>query len=345
MHTWCLAHVIVDANRNVFYDGRLLILAYVQRRQERLRTEWTQIKDLSPLLEWWAQGPIDLCERGQKVIPTSGKDAAQVLDRSAKGISDLRSEIVDGKLKDEISRFNSYRAVQAIEELQSRMKEWYGFYSSYDPMFDWWVKKGWESFPKKMQDLVATIREHLIGIKPDEADAIVGQPSGRDSILGDLESEVIAYSPEEIIRIGETEYSWCEKEMIKASHELGYGDRWREALEHVKNTYVEPGQQTYMVHELAAEAVEYVTKHDMVTIPEIANETWQTFMMSPEAQKTNPFFLGGDSIRVSYPTATMSFEDKLMIMRGNSRPFSRSTVFHELIPGHHLQFYYMDRKS
>ena len=67
-------------------------------------------------------------------------------------------------------------------------------------------------------------------------------------------------------------------------------------------------------------------------------------MMSPEAQKTNPFFLGGDSIQVSYPTATMSYEDKLMIMRGYSRPFSRSTVFHELLPGHHLQFYYMDRK-
>lgn len=39
----------------------------------------------------------------------------------------------------------------------------------------------------------------------------------------------------------------------------------------------------------------------------------------------------------------MSHEDKLMSMRGNNSAFSRSTVHHELIPGHHLQFYYMDR--
>lgn len=224
------------------------------------------------------------------------------------------------------------------------MEEWYGFYSTYDPMFDWWVGKEWKDLPSRMQDLVVIIREVLIGIKPDEDDAIVGQPAGRESILADLESEVIAYSPEEIIQIGENEYSWCEEQMIKASQELGYGDDWRKALENVKSQYVEPGQQTYMVHDLAAEAVDYIEKRHMVTIPEIANETWRTFMMPPKDQKTNPFFLGGDSIIVSYPTSKMSYEDKTMIMRGNSRPLSRSTVFHELIPGHHLQFYYMDRK-
>ena len=225
------------------------------------------------MLDSWAWNLVELCERRQKVVPTGGKDAAQMLSESATAMSKLRSKIISGKLERRISRFNAYRTVQATEELRSRMEEWYSFYSSYDQLFDWWVGRKWESFPNKMQDLVAAIREHLIGIKPDEGDAILGQPSGRESILADLESDVIAYPPEEIIKIGEKEYSWCEKEMIKASRELGYGDDWRKALEHVKNMYVEPGQQTYMVHELSAEAVEYVTKHDMVTIPEIANET------------------------------------------------------------------------
>ena len=40
---------------------------------------------------------------------------------------------------------------------------------------------------------------------------------------------------------------------------------------------------------------------------------------------------------MSYPTDTMDHDDKLMSMRGNNIHFSRSTVFHELIPGHHLQ--------
>ena len=33
----------------------------------------------------------------------------------------------------------------------------------------------------------------------------------------------------------------------------------------------------------------------------------------------------------------MTYEQKMMSMRGNNIHFSRSTVFHELIPGHHLQ--------
>ena len=62
-------------------------------------------------------------------------------------------------------------------------------------------------------------------------------------------------------------------------------------------------------------------------------------MMSPERQLVNPFFTGGEVISVSYPVQTMSEEQKLMSMRGNNIHFSRATVFHELIPGHHLQGY------
>jgi uncharacterized protein (DUF885 family) len=35
----------------------------------------------------------------------------------------------------------------------------------------------------------------------------------------------------------------------------------------------------------------------------------------------------------------MTHEQKLMSMRGNNIHFSRATVFHELIPGHHLQMF------
>ncbi|KAI6789365.1 hypothetical protein KC361_g8564 [Hortaea werneckii] len=98
--------------------------------------------------------------------------------------------------------------------------------------------------------------------------------------------------------------------MVKASNDLGYDQDWKAALEHVKNLYVRPGQQTHLVRELAEEAIDYVKKHDMVTIPEVAAEYWKTEMMNPECQKENPFFLG---------------------------------VFHELVPGHHLQYHMVKR--
>src|SRR5215469_10056418 len=39
----------------------------------------------------------------------------------------------------------------------------------------------------------------------------------------------------------------------------------------------------------------------------------------------------------------MSDQDKLMSMRGNNYAFCRATVFHELIPGHHLQIFMSQR--
>jgi uncharacterized protein (DUF885 family) len=66
-------------------------------------------------------------------------------------------------------------------------------------------------------------------------------------------------------------------------------------------------------------------------------------MMSPERQLVSPFFLGGEQILVSYPTNTMTQEQKLMSMRANNTHFSRATVQHELIPGHHLHGFMEER--
>jgi uncharacterized protein (DUF885 family) len=62
-------------------------------------------------------------------------------------------------------------------------------------------------------------------------------------------------------------------------------------------------------------------------------------MMSPEAQRSNPYFLGGEKIIVSFPTQSMTHAEKLMSLRSNNIHFARATVQHELIPGHHLQHY------
>jgi hypothetical protein len=109
------------------------------------------------------------------------------------------------------------------------------------------------------------------------------------------------------------------------------------ALEYVKTLYVEPGKQPDLIRELALEAIKFVDDHDLVTVPQLARDTWRMEMMPPERQLVSPFFLGGETIQVSYPTNTMGHEAKMMSMRGNNIHFSRATVFHELIPGHHLQ--------
>jgi hypothetical protein len=111
----------------------------------------------------------------------------------------------------------------------------------------------------------------------------------------------------------------------------------------VKTKFVEPGKQPALIRDLAQEAIEFLEKRDLITIPPLAKESWRMEMMSPQRQLVNPFFTGGEVISVSFPTDGMTHEQKLMSMRGNNIHFSRATVHHELIPGHHLQEYMSGR--
>ena len=174
------------------------------------------------------------------------------------------------------------------------------------------------------------------GLPTDES-GIRGRPIGREALLVELAHEMIPYTPEELIGIARHEYSWCETELKRCSREMGFGDDWPKAVEKVKTMHVAPGEQPRLIWDLAWEAIQYVKEHDLVTIPALASETWQMKMMSPQRQIVNPFFTGGETISVSFPTDGMSHDAKLQSMRGNNIPFARATVHHEVIPGHHLQ--------
>jgi hypothetical protein len=169
------------------------------------------------------------------------------------------------------------------------------------------------------------------------ATPIIGDPIGESGLAADLAHEMIPYTPQELMAIAEKEYAFSISEAKKAAREMGLGDDWKAAMEKVKNTYVDPGKQPELILKLAREAEEFFAKRDWITIPELAKEDWGMEMLSPERQRASPFFLGGANILVSYPTAEMSDEDKLMSLRGNNPHFSRAVVHHELNPGHHLQ--------
>ncbi|KAH8786749.1 putative X-Pro dipeptidyl-peptidase [Hyaloscypha sp. PMI_1271] len=318
----------------------LLLQNFLRKGLKQLELGAKKDEQMEPLIPF-AGTIAKLCEDRQMMKPVDGEMAANHVFQVSKQIAKVKIEVTEGKAK--VDKTSAFRAANSVERLRWQLAEWFGFFKGFDPMFTWWVAEPYAKVDKELVDFAALVRKELVGIKPGDEDVIVGEPIGRHGLLADLESEMIPYSPEELIQIGEKEYTWCESEMKKASRELGYGDEWRDALEHVKNLYVGPGKQPQLIHFLAREAIDYVKKHDLVTVPRIAEETWRMFMMSPARQKVNPFFLGGKSIIVSYPDDTMDHEAKMMSMRGNNIHFSRSTVFHEMIPGHHLQFHMFAR--
>ncbi len=260
-----------------------------------------------------------------------------------------------------VSRTVGNRAADQLDQIRNTVGVWYRYYNGYDPLFSWWATNPYQKLDEAMRRYATTIRTRIVGMPPAPVVAgaaggqggggaataprnvaaanepIIGDPIGAEGLATDLRHAMIPYTADELIAIAEKEYAFSLAEAKKAARELGLGDDWKAAMEKVKNMYVEPGKQPDLIRDLANEADAFFAKHDWVTIPALAREDWRMEMMPPERQRVSPFFLGGDLILVSYPTADMTDEEKLMSMRGNNPFFSRATVFHELNPGHHLQ--------
>ncbi len=323
-------------------DGQIdyiLLKNYLKHEKDELQLEARQSSEMAPLVPF-AGTLIGLEESRRAMKALDPRTVAAQLSEVLKKIQALReAKPFPAKPKSPISN----RAANHVASLRAHLKDWYRFYNGYDPVFTWWVSEPYRATDQALETYEKFLRDGP-GEKakapvpnPASGEDIIGDPVGREALTSDLAYNMIPYTPEELIPLARKELAWCEQEMMRASRELGFSDNWHAALESVKNKYVEPGKQPEMVRGLALEAIDYVEKNDLVTVPPLAKEDWWEEMLSPERQLTSPFFLGGEIILVSYPTDTMTNEQKLMSMRGNNVHFSRSTVFHELIPGHHLQ--------
>ena len=220
------------------------------------------------------------------------------------------------------------------------LRTWFNFYDLYDPKFSWWV----DSEYKKADEALGAHAQFLhtasgfpglldTGIRgggregseegedanPPQANGPLGSneelsgigPAGNDALVEALEAAMIAYTPDELIALANREFAWCDREMLRASSEMGFGNDWKKALEAVKNKYVEPGQMIYLVRDLSREAIEFVEKHELVTIPPLVKEDYWEEAMTPQMQLVTPFFTGGATIQVSSPASSQTLQERL----------------------------------
>jgi len=228
------------------------------------------------------------------------------------------------------------RAVSMAASLRSGLKNWFDFYIGYDPLFTWWAAEPYQAVVKAYDSYTAFLGGRLAGIQPGGNTYALMDPVGREALIKELAFEMLPYTPEEVLAIGWKEFAWCEKQRAEAVRELGY-DTWQEAFEHVKSRCVDPGKQPELIRFMAFEAIDFLEKHDCVTIPPMVKDLIRMEMMPLERQKTTPFFTGGEVISVAYPSGSVPYEQKISTMRGNNPHFSRAVVHHELVPGHNLQ--------
>ena len=263
----------------------------------------------------------------------------------AKELNDINKDITTAidKLKkvDSIEQNQANLASEAAKGLQGVLKDYFNFYNGYDPLFTWWVPRTYTATDSLLGVFANAIKRKgkVNNLQKDDGSGIVGNPIGSTELVRLLKYEWISYSPEDLVDIANKEFAWCDAELLKASREMGFGDKWKDALEKVKQTYVPPGKQPEAMYDLYKQSVDFLKKNDLLTLPPLSEEDWGMYMMSAERQRVSPFFLGGQSLIISYPTNTMTYDEKMMSMRGNNPNFSRATVHHELLAGHHLQGY------
>lgn len=295
--------------------------------------EFGQVKDRFP----FADSIYVLEKRRRRGVSVNGQAFARELERLSQQVEATRAAFktpLPGKL--------AQRAGRVAQGLREALKSVYTFYYDYDPDFTWWVARPYQRLYDQLAAYGRGFDPTEVREAPDSKE-ITGVSAGREELVRQLAYEYIPYSPEELVDIANKEFAWCDRELLKASREMGFGDNWKAAQEKVKNSYVPAGEQPALILRLYNESIDFLQKHNLITIPPIAEETWRMSMMSPERQLVNPFFLGGEEIIISYPTSGMAHADKLMSMRGNNPHFSKATVHHELIAGHHLQGFMNDR--
>jgi uncharacterized protein (DUF885 family) len=320
----------------------ILIDNYIKDHLYQLREE---AKEYNAVREWVAFAePIYAIEklrrRGKHL---NSEEVASQLNTISTQLESTASKLKKGSTL--FPKNLTDRAQGIIRGHIQALKSVYDFYNGYDPQFGWWVSKPYEKLTKELNEYARLIQTKVDPkTQPaDDGSGIIGNPIGRTELIRQLKQEMIPYTPEELVDMAMKEFAWCDEELLKASREMGFGDDWRAAQEKVKMSFVPAGQQPEAMLELYDQSVAFLKDNDLISIPSIAEETWRMTMIPPERQLISPFFLGGEVLQISYPTDEMEHADKLMSMRGNNPHFSRSTVHHELIAGHHMQRFMNNR--
>jgi uncharacterized protein (DUF885 family) len=330
-----------DALREAPFDGLsadqridlLLLETHVARELAQLGSEQERDLALQPLLGFTA--PITaLCEARRRLEDVVPQRAAEQLEAVAtEAVATLARVRKDGEQPE--PRLCT-RADRRLRELRSALREWFEFRDGYDPQFAWWVQAPYTTTDKALERLGDALRELAELGGGDQS--LRGDPIGEAALQRELGFEWIPYTPAELVAIAEREFAFCDDEMAKAATALGCAD-WRQALAKVKENHRPPGEQPSLVRDLAHEAIAFLEQRDLITLPALAKECWRMTMLSRQAQRQNPFFLGGETIHVAFPTDAMAHIEKLQALRSNNEHFCRATVHHELIPGHWLQQY------
>jgi hypothetical protein len=303
--------------------------------------------EVAPLLPFYDDARL-LVEQRFDRKRADPQATARMLDRITKQVRELTRLLAARKAgtplrigAKELSDVAPLRAADLLLSLRDGLKDWNAFYDGYDPAYTWWARKAYAELEPALQAYADMLKPPRAKDAPSAP--IYGDPVLAKGLAADLAVEMIPYTPAELIVIGEREFAWNEARLKEVAARMGHGEDWKAALEYAKTRAPAPGEAPWAIFDIASYEENYIASRHDITLAPLAREIWRLAMQSPERQLVNPFFNGGEVTLLSYPTDSMTLDERAMSMRGNSPHLNFPTVQHELVPGHHYQQFMNDR--
>lgn len=325
----------------------LLLRNAIRRTRSALALEAARLEEMDHLLPFrrviqqleesrWQGNPVDPAAAAENL--TALVDPLNTLRESLAPKPEGTGNGNESGDRPATSPVTALRAAGAVSRIRGQLSHWFRFYDGYQPEFSWWVRQPYSRLDAALETYAKFLREEMAGQKGNPDDPLVGDPIGAGPLAEEIAAELIPYSAEDLLAIADREFAWCGELMREAARELGCGDDTAAALTRVKSAYVPPGEQDDLAVAEVRRAIEFLRRHDLVTIPPLCEEIWRVEMIDPQTQRFLPYAAYSyPAIQVAYAREDMPHEDKLMAMRGNNRHFMRIVTPHEVIPGHHLQ--------
>ena len=217
-------------------DGKvdyLLFKNHLEYELRQLAIQEKQIAEIQPLIPF-AATIIELEEARRRMEPINSGKTAATLTELKKQVDEQRRAVEKGF---QGKKTVANRAVAAMTALRNNLRNWSTFYNGYDPLFTWWNEEPYRSLDQALTNYSNFVAEKIVGIRVTQSEAtrgpgspgpqrqssspnarpgdtsdIVGDPIGREALISELRSEMIPYTPEEIIAIGAMEMAWWENE-------------------------------------------------------------------------------------------------------------------------------------
>jgi hypothetical protein len=140
------------------------------------------------------------------------RETANTLAALTRSVDSARARIDSSAGRDttRAARIVALRAAGQLGRLRGTLKDWFAFYRGYDPAFTWWNLDPWRRADSALVRYEKSIRREIVGQKEGEDEPIIGDPIGVEALRAELAFEMIKYGPEDLLRIAEREFAWCE---------------------------------------------------------------------------------------------------------------------------------------